>query len=124
VAVTKDVRDDAGNLLGKTVTIYAHVDLDLDEAAGLSIDGKAVRKGDVISRHLYAGTRGGPHLHFEIRYYRPRDEGTETFYGPRFPGRDGSDLTDKSTGSWSLGYWNPNVGYGFGDPRNHGISCY
>jgi hypothetical protein len=22
------------------------------------------------------------------------------------------------------GYWNPRVGYGFADPRNHGVACY
>ena len=124
VSITRDVTDEQGKTLGKIVTLYGHVDLDLDEKAGLSLNGKTVRKGELISKNLYAGTRGGPHLHFEVRYYRPDDEGTETFYGFRFPGQPASDLTAKGAGPWNYGYWNANVGYGFGDPRNHGVRCY
>lgn len=124
LAITKDVAAENGKILGKIVTIYAHVDLDLDKADGLSLNGKTVRKGDPVSRHLYAGTRGGPHLHFEIRYYRSGDAGDETFYGFRFPWASDSTLTEKSAGPWKYGHWDPKVGYGFADPRNHGVDCY
>ena len=100
-----------------------HVNQVFLEADGLPLDGKTVHKGEVISRHLYAGTMGGPHLHFEIRYYRPHDKDDETYYGARFPGVKNSDLTEPSTGPWSYGYWNPGIGYGFANPRNHGIVC-
>lgn len=68
----------------------------------------------MISKNLWSGTRGGPHLHFEIRYYRPADNGTEEFYGFResVPG----------AGDWPYGKWDPDVGYGFGDPKSHGLS--
>ena len=122
LAITKTLVADNGDVLGKNVTIYAHIDLDLDRADGLSLDGKDIRKGDVVSRHLYSGTRGGPHLHFEIRYYRPRDAGHETFYGFRFPWAQDSDLSKKSAGPWLYGYWDPNVGFGFADPSNHGVT--
>ena len=124
LSITKDVVADNGDRLGKIVTIYAHIDLDLDESEGLSLDGKSVRKGDVVTRHLYSGTRGGPHLHFEIRYYRAGDTGGESFYGFRFPWARDSKLTERSAGLWDYGYWNPKVGYGFADPRNHGVVCY
>ena len=110
-----------GTLLGRLVTLYGHIDLDLDEADGLSLDQKQIRKGDLVSRHLYSGTRGGPHLHFEIRYYRPGDAGDETFYGLSLPGSENAELSQASTGPWPLGNWNPNVGYGYADPHNHGI---
>jgi hypothetical protein len=99
------------------VTLYAHIDLDLDSADNLILSGKSVKQGDLISRHLYSGTVGGPHLHFEIRYYRPGDKGNEEFYG--VPGFGNNTLTDPSAGSWSYGYWNPSVGFGFGNPMNH-----
>ena len=124
LAITQEVTAENGDVLGKIVTIYAHIDLDLDETGGLSMNGRIVRKGDLVSNHLYSGTRGGPHLHFEIRYYRPDDNGTETFYGFRFPGKQNSDLIEKSAKPWSYGYWNPHIGYGFGHPGNHGISGY
>ncbi len=123
LAITKNVAAENGDILGKIVTLYAHLDLDQDEAAGLAMNGKKVRKGDLVSKHLYSGTRGGPHLHFEVRYYRPHDKGTETFYGFRFPGQP-TDLTHESVEPWSYGYWNLKVGYGFADPRNHGVICY
>ena len=124
LALTKNIVADNGDILGKIVTVYAHLDLDLDKASGLSLDGAIVKKGDTISKHLYAGTKGGPHLHFEIRYYRPKDKGDETFYGFNFRGNQSSGLTQKSAGPWHFGTWNPNIGYGFADPRNHGVSCY
>ena len=95
------------------MTLYAHVDLDLDEADGLSMSRKTVKAGDLISKNLYSETRGGPHLHFEIRYYRPDDDGTEEFYGIRgsVPG----------AGEWPNGYWDPDTGYGFGHPDSHGL---
>ncbi len=120
VAVSKDVVDDGGQPLGKLVTLYAHVDLDLDAADGLLVDGLHVVAGDLISRHLYAGTVGGPHLHFEIRYYRPGDAGDETYYSGLGPGWNAA-LTDPSADPWAYGYWNPDVGYGFGNPLLHGV---
>lgn len=123
LALTRNITDKEGKLLGKLVTIYAHIDLDKDEADGIKLNGKDVRQGDVVSKHLYSGTRGGPHLHFEIRYYRPTDQGDETFYGMKLPFMRNSNLTAKSNGPWKLGYWNPEVGYGYADPRNFGIKC-
>ena len=123
ISITKDIVESDGLLLGRLVTIYAHVDLDLDEAGGLSVGGKTVQAGDLISQHLYAETVGGPHLHFEIRYYRPSDAGTEEFYGFSGP-RASSDYSEPSSGPWLLGLWNPSVGYGYGDPRNHGLALY
>jgi murein DD-endopeptidase MepM/ murein hydrolase activator NlpD len=120
LAVSKEVVDGNGQLLGKLVTLYAHIDLDLDEADALVMDGQEVSPGDLISTHLYAGTVGGPHLHFEIRYYRPGDAGDETFYGSADPFSDEA-LTEPSTGPWSYGLWNANVGYGFGHPSSHGL---
>jgi len=121
ITITRDVFDSDGALLGKLVTLYGHVDLDLDTASGLLLNGQAVAAGDLISRHLYAGTMGGPHLHFEIRYYRPGDGGDEEFYGGR-AGPHGNPLfTEPSAGTWSYGFWHPTIGYGYADPRNHGI---
>jgi murein DD-endopeptidase MepM/ murein hydrolase activator NlpD len=113
ISITQIIKDAKGKELGKLVTLYGHVDLDLDEADGLSMNGKRVKAGDLISKNLWSGTRGGPHLHFEIRYYRPSDNGTEEFYGFRqaVPG----------AGDWPYGKWNPDVGYGYGDPKNHGL---
>ena len=122
VSITKDIVDDSGKLIGKLVTLYAHVDLDLDEAESLNMNDKQVKKGDIISTHLYSGTVGGPHLHFEIRYYRPDEVGNETFYGFSSPGSP--KLTQSSAGNWSYGVWDPNVGYGFGDPKSHGLDFY
>lgn len=65
----------------KLVSIYAHIDLDLDETAGLNLNGSSVVKGQLVSKNLYSGTTGGPHLHFEIRYYRPNDNPSTDFYG-------------------------------------------
>ncbi|MBL4700051.1 MAG: peptidoglycan DD-metalloendopeptidase family protein [Phycisphaeraceae bacterium] len=81
LALTKNIVADNGDILGKIVTVYAHLDLDLDKASGLSLDGAIVKKGDTISKHLYAGTKGGPHLHFEIRYYRPKTKVMKLFTG-------------------------------------------
>ncbi|MEA3285932.1 MAG: T9SS type A sorting domain-containing protein [Candidatus Marinimicrobia bacterium] len=104
--------------IGKLVTLYAHIDLDLDFVDGLDLDGQYAEKGDTISLNLYSGTVGGLHLHFEIRFYRPDELGDETFYS--FVGPEGSDIfTEPSTGSWSYGYWNPDTGYGFANPGNH-----
>lgn len=120
ISVTQSVINEAGEVLGKLVTLYGHVDLDLDEAGGLSMNGKTVRAGDLISKHLYSGTMGGPHLHFEIRYYRPNDEGTEEFYGFAGP-RGGGRWTVPGTGDWPYGMWMPDTGYGYGRPESHGL---
>jgi murein DD-endopeptidase MepM/ murein hydrolase activator NlpD len=113
ISITKSITNETGKVLGKLVTLYGHVDLDLDAADGLKKDGQLVKAGDLISRNLYADTRGGPHLHFEIRYYRPSDSGTEEFYGFRqaMPG----------AGDWPHGRWNPECGYGYGHPESHGL---
>ena len=113
ISITKIITDEDGEELGKLVTLYAHVDLDLDETDGLLLDGKTVEAGDLISQNLWSGTRGGPHLHFEIRYYRPTDDGTEEFYGFR--------QTVPGAGDWPYGKWDPKHGYGFGDPKTHGL---
>lgn len=120
VSIAKDIMDDDQQVIGKLLTLYAHVDLDLDEADFLYMNGQFVNKGDVISNHLYSGTLGGPHLHFEIRYYRSDDEGNETFYG--FLSFQSPELTEPSVGNWSYGVWDPNVGYGFGNPIQHGLN--
>ena len=119
ISLTKDILNDAGDSLGKIVTLYAHVDLDLDEAESLNMNGQFIEKGDLISRNLYSGTVGGPHLHFEIRYYRPGEAGDEVFYGFQHPDRP--NLTEPSAGIWPYGVWDPNVGYGFGNPKSHGL---
>lgn len=111
ISITKIICDDEGHELGKLVTLYGHVDLDLDEDDGLKIDGKTVQAGDLISKHLWSDTRGGPHLHFEIRYYRPGDDGTEEFYGFR--------QSQPGSKEWPYGKWDPDCGYGFGEPESH-----
>ena len=113
LSLSKPLRDFEGNELGKMVLIYAHVDLDLDEAEGLFLNGKTVQQGDIISQNLYSDTVGAPHLHFEIRYYRPGDLGTETFYGG-FP-----NFITPSGGPWTQGYWDTKTGFGFAHPSNH-----
>ena len=118
LSITKEVKDDNGKLLGKIVTLYAHIDLDLDETSGLKIHGKRVKKGALVSKHLWTGTKGGPHIHFEIRFYRPEDNGTEEFYGSMYGPRGNKNLSKSSAGDWSLGHWDPETGYGFGNPGN------
>lgn len=122
IAISSAVTNDTGQTLGTMVIIYAHVDLDLDEAGGLLLDGQTVEAGDLVSKNLYAGTMGGPHLHFEIRYYRPGEAGNEEFYN--FVMGSSTTYTKPSAGSWLYGYWMPSTGYGFGDPRNHGLPLY
>lgn len=118
ISVTCDVKDEKDDLLGKMVSIYGHVDLDLDSAQSILPNGKFVKRGELISQNLYSGTRGGPHLHFEIRYYRKTDKGTEEFYG--FKRKNGSKpFTQPSAGSRSFGVWNSVVGYGYANPENH-----
>ena len=116
LSLSKDVKNTSGNVIGKIVTFYAHIDLDLDSEENLLLDGEFVKQGDIVSKHLYAGTVGGPHLHFEIRYYRATDNGDEEFYG----WSGGSDAyTEPSAGKWVYGNWNPNIGYGFANPENY-----
>ncbi|MBL4648294.1 MAG: T9SS type A sorting domain-containing protein [Aureispira sp.] len=114
LTITKEIKDSNHIVLGKMVTVYAHLDLSLDALDGLSLQGQYVNQGDTISNHLYSGTAGGAHLHFEIRYYRVTDGGSEEFYG-----FTGAGLITQSTGSWSYGFWNPNIGYGFANIENH-----
>ncbi len=122
LSITKTVTNDSGEVLGKMVTIYAHIDLALDEAGGLLMNGQTVQVGERVSQNLYSGTMGGPHLHFEIRYYRPGEAGTEEFYN--FVIGSSTIYTEPSSGAWSYGYWMPDTGYGFGDPKNHGLIFY
>jgi len=120
LAISNNVVASNGDILGKIVTVYAHIDLDLDEAESLLMSGQYVNKGDLVSKHLYLYTTGGPHLHFEIRYYKPGDNTDTEFYGlPINP-----EYTEESAGPWTLGKWDPNTGYGFGDPKNHGLTFY
>lgn len=118
ISIRTEVRDSVNNFLGFMLTIYGHVDLDLDSAEGLEMNEQWVQKGDLISKNLYAGTVGGAHMHYEIRYYRAADTGYEIYYGTPMPG-DTAGLSVLSTGSWSYGYWNPTRGYGFANPVNH-----
>lgn len=113
ISITQTITGKDGKCLGKLVTLYGHVDLDLDEAGGLHLNGKTVKAGTLISRNLWSGTKGGPHLHFEIRYYRPGDEGTEEFYSFR--------ETLPGVGKYPYGFWNPDHGFGFGRPESHGL---
>ena len=118
LSITKSVTNDKDSLLGKIVSIYAHLDLDLDSAQHINLEGKTVKKGELISKNLYAKTVGGPHLHFEIRYYRNTDTGDEEFYG--FKGMPGTKaFWQKSAGSWTFGVWNPDVAYGYANPDNY-----
>lgn len=112
IAVSTDVTDGDGTVIGQIVTIHAHLELTQPYIA----DGTVVAKGDLIQEVLYEETRGGPHLHFEIRYYRAGDDGTEDFYG----GPTGPNTAPSANGF--LGYWDPTAGYGFGNPANHGLS--
>jgi murein DD-endopeptidase MepM/ murein hydrolase activator NlpD len=119
VSITKNIEDKSGEFIGKLVTIYAHVDLDLDAVESLYKEGDFVSKETLISKHLYAETVGGPHLHFEVRYYRATDVGNEEFYGGY-----GADFTEPSAGYWEYGYWNPSVGYGYANVKNHQLFLY
>jgi len=116
LTITQNVEDSLGSFLGKIVVLYGHLDLNLDSLDNRNLDGQYINQGDTISNHLYSGTAGSPHLHFEIRYYRNEDNGTESYYGKPngFP-----NFTDPSSGPWSHGEWDPNFGYGFADPVNH-----
>jgi len=119
VAVTKEIKDSNNELLGKLVTLYAHIDLDLDASENLIEEGAFVSKGTLISKNLYANTVGGPHLHVEVRYYRATDIGNEEFYGA-----SSSTFTQTSEGDWDYGFWNPDVGYGYANPKNHQLFLY
>lgn len=114
VTITKEIKDSENNAIGKLVSLYAHIDLDLDESESIQLNDLSVNKGDVVSKNLYSGTVGGPHLHFEIRFYRTSEIGNEDFYN----WQNNGDYTKLSSGSWSYGYWDPNVGYGFCNPIN------
>ncbi|MCF6269965.1 MAG: T9SS type A sorting domain-containing protein [Melioribacteraceae bacterium] len=118
LSITKNVEDSTGEVIGKIVTLYAHIDLDLDSTDNILLNGQFVNKGDLVSKNFYSDTRGGPHIQFEIRYYRTENIGNETFYGWIGPGGS-STLTEPSEGIWSYGFWNPDTGYGFADPANH-----
>ncbi len=115
ITITNSVKDSLGNSIGKMVVLYGHLDLKLDSIDNLNLNGQFVQKGDTISTHLYSGTLGGAHLHFEIRYYRLNDNGVDDFYN----WQNNSPTTVQSSGPWSYGYWNPDMGYGFAHPDNH-----
>ena len=99
VSITHEIYDSSSHFLGKMKVILAHIDLDLDAADGILPNGTYVKKGALISGNLYSGTMGGPHLHLEIRYYRPTDLGDEDFYGGPV-----GDKTSPSAGTWTYGY--------------------
>ena len=128
ISISSDVKNGSGTVVGKLVTIYGHLALDLD--TGMPASGATVTKGQTISQNLYSGTVGGPHLHFEVRYYRPGDNvtntcttnGTSTGLPEFYAGTAGSTFTESSAGQWKLGYWDNNVAYGYGYPGNHGLS--
>jgi len=46
ISISKIITDEKGNELGKLVTLYGHVDLDLDEKDGLKLDGKQIKAGE------------------------------------------------------------------------------
>lgn len=117
LTITKEIKDSENNSIGKLVTLYAHIDLDLDESQSIQLNGIYVNKGDLISKNLYSDTRGGPHVHFEIRFYRNSEIGNEEFYN----WQNNGDYTTQSSGIWSYGYWKPSIGYGFGNPLNFEI---
>ncbi|AMC10317.1 hypothetical protein Lupro_03185 [Lutibacter profundi] len=118
LTITKEIKDSDNNNIGKLVTLYAHIDLDLDESQLIQLNGLYVNKGDLVSENLYSGTMGGAHLHFEIRFYRNSEIGNEEFYSWKSNGV----YTVQSTGTlWFYGYWNSSIGYGFGNPINFGI---
>lgn len=117
LTITKDLKDSENKPIGKLVSLYAHIDLDLDESESLQLDGLPVNIGDLISGNLYSETMGGAHLHFELRFYRNSEIGNEDFYNWQNSG----DYTTLSSGIWSFGYWDSQVGYGFGNPMNFQI---
>lgn len=115
LTITNNVKDSLGGIIGKIVVLYGHIDLNLDSTDNRLLNGQNINKGDTVSKHLYSGTLGGAHLHFEIRYYRTSDNGIDDFYN----WQNNSPTTVQSSGPWSYGYWNPNLGYGFAHPNNH-----
>ena len=117
LSITKEIKDDNDLIIGKLVSIYAHIDLDLDQKQLLQLNKTFVKAGDLISKNLYSETEGGAHLHFEIRFYRITDSGKEDFYN----WKNSNDYTHESDGIWSFGYWNTQIGYGFGSPKNFNI---
>ncbi|PCJ64908.1 MAG: hypothetical protein COA58_11595 [Bacteroidetes bacterium] len=117
LSLTSEIKDTDNNIIGKIVTIYAHIDLDLDNSESLQLDGQYINKGEVISKNLYSGTMGGAHLHFETRIYRNSETGNEDFYY----WQNSENHTTRSSGVWSYGYWTNDLGYGFMDPVNLGI---
>ena len=111
-----EVRNDNGDLLGSILIIYAHIDVADDLLDNMNPDKQDVQKGDTLSMNLYEGTVGGPHLHFEIRYYLNTDDisgGYFEYYGSKM----NFDLPSESP--WEYGYWSSTNGIGFGNPKNH-----
>ena len=97
--------------VGKVSTVYAHLSDTYTYGQG-----NGVYKGEHIGWTGNTGHSTGEHLHFEIRYYRTGDQGTEKFYRSVQQG----PWTSPSQGGYD-GYWNPNVGYGYGNPKNHDL---
>jgi hypothetical protein len=75
-----------------------------------------LRQTVTIARDVVDGE--GTRLGQIVRYHRAGDSGSEVFYGGLGPG---VGLSVPSAGPWSLGEWNPDIGYGFGHPTNHGL---
>ncbi|MCB1324778.1 MAG: M23 family metallopeptidase [Spirochaetales bacterium] len=128
ITISQDIQDSGATTIGKLVTIYGHLALDLD--TGMPASGSTVSRGQLISQHLYSGTVGGPHLHFEIRYYRPTDSvvngctlnGTSTGIPEYYQSFASGSFTTRSAGPWSLGFWDPSAGYGYGYPANRSLN--
>ncbi len=117
LSITKEITDSENTTIGKIVTIYAHIDLDLDENSSIQLNGVVIKKGDLVSKNLYSSTMGGAHLHLEIRFYKTSEFGNEEFYS----WENNNTFTNLSSGIWNYGYWNTKKGLGFGNPINFGI---
>lgn len=109
ISITKTIFNDKGIELAKLTTVYAHVDLDLNTIKLTA--GDSVKRGDIICSHLYSGTMGGPHLHFEIRFYDKTAKGLEDFYAWNF--------NTPSAGPWQYGKWDTSIGIAYGNPSNY-----
>lgn len=114
IRISSPMHDQNNTEIATLTSIYAHVDLDLN-TAGIQ-DGDTVKAGDLICSHLYSGTKGGPHLHYEIRFLDKEATGTEEFYG--WSGST-STIDTKSSGPWLYGYWDTNIGLGYGNPSHY-----
>jgi len=122
IYISDTVFDDRNKAIGKVTTVYGHLDKDyMDEYAGWDNEGDYVNEGYEIGYMGNTGTSSGAHLHFEIRYYKPGANGTETYYGSTSAGGRSRDGSHNYNGVAFKGYWNDSYGYGYGNPTNHGL---